>query len=148
MSPFLPLIGGGKTKFQPVFVGDVARAIADTVEGKAKAGTIYELGGPEIETFRECMEIILRVVGRKRVLLPLPWGVASLMGSVFQYLPGKLLTPDQVRSLRVDNIVSEAAIAEKRTIAAFGITPTTIEAVVPTYLSQYRARGEYEKQAV
>lgn len=148
MSPALPLVGGGKTKFQPVFVGDVARAIVDAVDGKAKDGTIYELGGPEVVSFRECMEIMLAVIGRKRLLLPLPWGVASLMGSVLQFLPGKVLTPDQVRSLRVDSIVSEAAIAERRTIEAFGITPTTLGSVLPTYLSQYRVRGEYEKQAV
>lgn len=148
MSPALPLIGGGKTKFQPVFVGDIARAIADTVEGKAKAGRVYELGGPEVHSFRECMEIMLAVIGRKRMLVPLPWGVASLLGSVFQYLPGKVITPDQVRSLRVDSIVSEAALAERRTFQAFGITPTTLGSVLPTYLSQYRVRGEYEKQAV
>ncbi len=148
MSPFLPLVGGGKTKFQPVFVGDIARAIADTVEGKAKAGTVYELGGPEVESFRQCMEIMLATIGRKRLLLPLPWGVASAMGSVLQYLPGRVLTPDQVRQLRVDSIVSEAALAEKRTFDAFGIKPTTLGAVLPTYLSQYRVRGEYEKQAV
>jgi NADH dehydrogenase len=148
MSPALPLIGGGKTKFQPVFVGNIARAIADTVEGKAKAGTVYELGGPEVHSFRDCMEIMLATIGRKRLLVPLPWGVASLMGSVFQYLPGKVITPDQVRSLRVDSIVSEAALAERRTFDAFGIKPTTLEAVLPTYLSQYRVRGEYEKQAV
>jgi uncharacterized protein YbjT (DUF2867 family) len=147
-SPALPLIGGGKTRFQPVFVGDVARAIADTIEGKAKAGTIYELGGPEVVTFRECMELMLRVIGRKRLLVPVPWGMASVLGSILQYLPGKVLTPDQVRELRVDNVVSEAAMAERRTIEAFGIKPTTLEAVLPTYLSQYRVRGEYEKQAV
>jgi uncharacterized protein YbjT (DUF2867 family) len=148
MSPALPLIGGGKTRFQPVFVGDVARAIADTVEGKARAGTIYELGGPEIHSFRDCMEIMLATIGRKRLLVPLPWGVARLLGAVLQYLPGKMLTPDQVRQLRVDSIVSEAALAERRTFAAFGITPTTLEAVLPSYLSQYRVRGEYEKRAV
>jgi uncharacterized protein YbjT (DUF2867 family) len=148
MSPALPLVGGGKTRFQPVFVGDVARAIADTVEGKAKAGTIYELGGPEVVNFRQCMEIMLQVIGRKRMLVSLPWGLASAMGSVLQYLPGKVLTPDQVRQLRVDSIVSEAALAERRTFDAFGIKPTTLETVLPTYLSQYRVRGEYEKQAV
>jgi NADH dehydrogenase len=88
------------------------------------------------------------VIGRKRLLVSLPWGVASLMGSVLQHLPGKVITPDQVRSLRVDNIVSEAALAEGRTFEAFGITPTTLGSVLPTYLSQYRVRGEYEKQAV
>ena len=100
------------------------------------------------DSFRECMELMLQVIGRKRLLVPLPWGVASLLGSIFQYLPGKVLTPDQVRELRVDNIVSEAAIAERRTIEAFGIEPTTLGSVLPTYLSQYRVRGEYEKQAV
>ena len=148
MSPALPLVGGGKTKFQPVFVGDVARAIVDAVEGKAKDGTIYELGGPEIHSFRECMELMLQVIGRKRMLVPLPWGVAGVLGSILQYLPGKMLTPDQVRQLRVDSIVSEAAIAERRTIEAFGIELTTLGSVLPTYLSQYRVRGEYEKQAV
>jgi len=74
--------------------------------------------------------------------------VASMMGSVFQYLPGKVITADQVRALRDDNVVSEAAIAEKRTFKAFGFEPTTIEAVLPTYLSRFRVRGEYEKQAV
>lgn len=148
MSPFLPLIGGGKTRFQPVFAGDVAQAIVDSIEGKARPATTYELGGPEIHTFRECMEIMLETIGRRRVLLPMPWGVASVLGTVLQYLPGKMLTPDQVRLLRVDNVVSAAAIEEKRTIKAFGIEPTTIEAVLPSYLSRFRVTGEYERQAV
>jgi NADH dehydrogenase len=148
MSPALPLIGGGKTRFQFVFAGDVARAIADAVEGKAKPGTVYELGGPEILSFRESMELMLHVIGRKRVLVPVPWGVASLLGSVLQYLPGKVLTADQVRELRTDNVVSEAAKAEGRTIEAFGIAPTTLEAILPSYLSRFRVRGEYERQAV
>ena len=148
MSPVLPLIGGGKTRFQPVFVGDVARAIAETVEGRGRPGAVYELGGPEIHSFRDCMEIMLATIGRKRLLLPLPFGVASAMGSVLQYLPGRVLTPDQVRQLRVDNVVSEAAIADRRTFAGFGIEPTTLEAVLPSYLTQYRVRGEYGKQAV
>ena len=147
MAPALPLIGGGKTRFQPVFAGDVAKAIADAVEGRARPGAVYELGGPEIVTFRECMELMLKVIGRKRLLLPMPWGVASVLGSILQVLPGKVLTADQVRELRSDNIVSEAAIAEGRTIQALGIEPTTLEAILPTYLSQYRVRGEYERRA-
>ena len=147
MAPALPLIGGGKTRFQPVFAGDVAKAIADAVEGRARPGAVYELGGPEIVTFRECMELMLKVIGRKRLLLPMPWGVASVLGSILQVLPGKVLTADQVRELRSDNIVSEAAIAEGRTIQALGIEPTTLEAVLPTYLSQFRVRGEYERRA-
>ena len=136
------------TFHKPVFVGDVARAIAETVEGRGRPGAVYELGGPEIHSFRDCMEIMLATIGRKRLLLPLPFGVASAMGSVLQYLPGRVLTPDQVRQLRVDNVVSEAAIADRRTFAGFGIEPTTLEAVLPSYLTQYRVRGEYGKQAV
>ena len=148
ISPALPLIGGGKTLFQPVFAGAVARAIADAIEGQARPGTVYELGGPEVHSFRDCMEIMLKVIGRKRALVPLPFGVASLMGSVLQYLPGKVLTPDQVRQLRANSVVTEAAIAEGRTIGAFGIEPTTLEAELPAYLTQFRVQGEYEKQAV
>ena len=146
MSPALPLIGGGKTRFQPVFVGDVAAAIADSVEGRARPAATYELGGPEVVSFRECMELMLREIDRKRLLVPLPWGVASLIGSIAQHLPGKILTPDQVRQLRHDNVVSEAAIAENRTIQAFGVKPTSLAAILPTYLSRFRARGEYENR--
>ncbi|HET7718276.1 MAG TPA: complex I NDUFA9 subunit family protein [Bauldia sp.] len=146
ISPALPLIGGGKTRFQPVFAGDVARAIADAVDGLARPGTIYELGGPEIRTFRELMEVMLQIIGRKRLLLPVPWSVASVLGAILQYLPGKALTADQVRELRSDNIVSPAAIAEERTIRAFGIEPTTLEAILPTYLSRFRVHGEYDRQ--
>jgi NADH dehydrogenase len=145
--PALPLIGGGKTRFQFVFAGDVARAIADAVEGKAKPGTVYELGGREIVSFRESTELMLQIIGRKRLLVPVPWGIASALGSIFQYLPGKVLTADQVRELRSDNIVSAAAIAEGRTIKAFGVEPTTLEAILPTYLSRFRVRGEYERRA-
>jgi NADH dehydrogenase len=148
ISPALPLIGGGKTLFQPVFAGDVAKAIVDAVEGHARPGTVYELGGPEVHSFRDCMKIMLEVIGRRRLLVPLPWGLASAMGAVLQYLPGTVLTTDQVRQLRVDNVVSEAAVADKRTIRSFGIEPTTLEAVLPSYLTRFRAQGEYEKQAV
>ncbi len=146
MSPVLPLIGGGKTRFQPVFVGDVASAIADSVEGRAAAGTTYELGGPEIVTFRECMELMLREIDRKRLLVPVPWAVASLIGAVAQHLPGKLLTVDQVRQLRHDNVVSEAAIADGRTIQSFGIKPTSLAAMLPAYLSRFRPHGEFENR--
>lgn len=142
----LPLIGGGHTRFQPVFAGDVAAAIADSVEGKARAGTVYELGGPEVHTFRDCMKIMLREIGRKRLLVPIPWGVASLMGGVLQRLPGKMLTVDQVRQLRHDNVVSAAAVAENRTIESFGITPTSLAAILPSYLSRFRPHGAYDRR--
>jgi NADH dehydrogenase len=148
ISPVLPLVGGGRTRFQPIFVGDVARAIADAVEGKAKPGAIYELGGPEIKTFRECLELMLREVERKRLLVPLPFGLASVAGAVLQHLPGRLLTRDQVRQLRADNVVSDLARKEKRTIAAFGIDPVTAASMLPAYLARFRARGQFEQRRV
>ena len=143
--PALPLVGGGATKFQPVFVGDVAAAIADSVEGRASAGTTYELGGPEVKTFRECMELILAVTERKRLLVPLPFAVAALKAAFLQYLPKPLLTPDQVRQLRVDNVVSDGAVAGRRTLDAFGLEPTSLAAILPTYLDRYRPRGQFER---
>jgi len=141
--PALPLIGGGHTRFQPVFVGDVAIAIADAVEGKAKTATVYELGGPEVKTFRECMELMLREIDRKRLLLPLPWPLATFTASILQFLPGKMLTPDQVRLLRTDNVVSETAEREKRTLAGLDIEPTSLAAILPSYLSRFRTYGEF-----
>ena len=112
MAPALPLIGGGATKMQPVYVGDVATAVADAVDGKAKSGTIYELGGPEVLTMREIMEIILAVTGRRRMLVSLPFGLAKFKATFLQFAPGALkLTPDQVELLRADNVVSDAAKA-------------------------------------
>ncbi len=144
-TPALPLIGGGHTRFQPAFVGDVARAIADAVEGKAKGGTVYELGGPEVKTFRECMELMLKEIDRSRLLVPLPFPVAGAMASVLQHLPGKLLTPDQLRQLKYDNVVSEAARREKRTFAGLGIEPTSLASILPSYLVRFRPRGQFER---
>ncbi len=106
------MIGGGLTKLQPVYVGDVATAVADAVDGKTKPGAVYELGGPEILTMREIMEIILAVTERQRMLLPLPFGLAQLEAMFLQFAPGDFkLTPDQVTLLRSDNVVSDAAKA-------------------------------------
>jgi uncharacterized protein YbjT (DUF2867 family) len=146
MSPFLPLIGGGETKFQPAFVGDVAQAIAKAVDGEARAGTIYELGGPEVLTFKEILQCLLKVIGRKRMLLPLPFGIAKLQAAFLQYLPTPLLTPDQVELLRYDNVVSAAAQADGRTFQAFGIQPDTMEGVVPAYLWRFRKTGQFYTQ--
>jgi len=142
--PALPLVGGGLTKFQPVFVGDVAEAIALAVEGKARAGTIYELGGPEIRTFKQLMEYVLTTIGRKRLLVPLPFGLAKLQASLLQFLPKPPLTPDQVELLKVDNIVSEMAKRDGRTLEGLGLAPTAIEAVVPTYLWRFRKSGQFQ----
>src|SRR5581483_1053178 len=141
-------VGGGHTKYQPVFVGDVAQAILRAVGGQAKSGptksgAIYELGGPQVKTFRELMEYVLAVTERKRLLLPLPFGLAKLQAYFLQLLPTPLLTPDQVEMLRSDNIVSQAAQAEGRTLAAFGIEPAAFEAIVPSYLWRFRKTGQF-----
>ena len=144
-SPFLPLIGGGTTKFQPVYVGDVAEALALTVDGKAAGGTIYELGGPEVLTFRECMEHMLKVIDRKRAFVPVPWPIAALQGAILGMLPNPLLTSDQVTLLKTDNVVSDQAISQGRTLAALGITPQSLDAILPSYLWRYRIAGQYTK---
>jgi NADH dehydrogenase len=143
--PALPLFGGGHTRFQPVFAGDVAQAIADAVDGKARPGTTYELGGPEVKTYRECMETVLAVTERKRLLVPVPWALAQVGASVLQVLPKPLLTVDQVKQLKIDNVVSDAAAAEGRTFAAFGIAPDSLAAVLPSYLYRFREHGEFDR---
>jgi NADH dehydrogenase len=137
--PALPLIGGGKTLFQPVFVGDVAAAIVAALDSETASGRTYELGGPTIYSFKQLMQVVLAETGRKRLLLPLPFGVAAIQAFFLQFLPGTLLTPDQVKLLRHDNIVSPGAL----TLADLGITPTTVEAEVPAYLWRYRAKGQF-----
>lgn len=138
VSPALPLIGGGHTRFEPVFVDDVAEAIAKAVAGEVTPGAIYELGGPDIFTFRELLEFVLSTIGRHRLLLPIPFWQAKLIGSVLQLLPGPLLTVDQVELLQRDNVVSEAAKREGRTLEALGIRPRSVPAIVPTYLERFR----------
>ena len=141
--PALPLIGGGETRFQPVFVGDVAEAVARSVDGQVPGGKVYELGGPQELTFRECLEEVLKITGRKRLLLTLPWGLATLQGKIFGMLPNPLLTADQVTLLKRDNVVSEAAEKEHRTLTDLGIQPTTLAAILPGYLWRYRVAGQF-----
>ncbi|MFG1213906.1 complex I NDUFA9 subunit family protein [Xanthobacter sp. YC-JY1] len=145
LSPALPLIGGGVTKFQPVFAGDVAAAVLAAVDGKAKAGTTYELGGPEVRTFRELMELMLSEIGAKRLLVDLPFGLATFMAKLTQWAPGAPLTVDQVDMLRSDNVVSEAAVAEGRTLAGLDLTPTSLAVVLPTYLWRFRKAGQFTR---
>jgi uncharacterized protein YbjT (DUF2867 family) len=145
-SPALPLIGGS-TKFQTVYVGDVAEAIARSVDGKVEGGKIYELGGPEALTFRQCLEEMLRTIGRKRILLPIPFPIASLMGSVLGALPGHMLTADQVALLRSHNVVSDAAAKQGRTLPGIGIQPKSTDAILPSYLWRYRPAGQFTKLA-
>ena len=142
-SPALPLIGGGKTLFQPVFVGDVAEAIATLVDKGQANGKTYELGGPEILSFKQILQFILATIQRKRVLLPLPFGLASVIGAITGILPKPVLTMDQVESLKSDNIVSASTDKEGRTLQGLGITPRSIEAIVPTYLYRFRKAGQF-----
>jgi NADH dehydrogenase len=146
ISPFLPLIGGGKTRFQPVYVSDVAEAIARSVDGEVKGGKIYELGGPEVLTFRQCMEKVLEVTHRRRLLISIPWSMARLQGAVLGMLPKPILTSDQVVLLQTDNVVSDKAASDKRTLAGIGITPHAVDPILPQYLWRYRATGQYVKQ--
>lgn len=152
MSPIMPLIGGGKTLFQPVYVGDLAQAVALAVAGNAKPGTIYELGGPQQRDFSSLLHYICDVTGRRRLFVPLPFSAAKLFAGVTE-IASKLslglypkmltMTRDQVLLLQNDNIVSKAAESEGRTLAGLGITPETIEAIVPSYLVRFRKSGEF-----
>jgi NADH dehydrogenase len=154
--PALPLIGGGHTKFQPVFVGDVAEAVARAVDGALKPGATYELGGPEVKSFRELMEAVLKITNRKRALLPLPFPLARLQAGVmeiadavsFGLMPHALqLTRDQVTLLQSDNVVSSEAAQAGLTLEGMGIKGETIENVVPSYLYRFRKAGQFEKMA-
>ncbi len=145
LMPALPLIGGGHTRFQPVFVGDVAAAILKAVDEQGRPGTVYELGGPEVRSFRELMETMLAAIGRKRVLLPLPFGIADLQARLLELLPNPLLTRDQVKLLAHDNVVSETARAEGRTLEGLGLQAATLGAVLPGYLWRYRKAGQFSR---
>jgi NADH dehydrogenase len=142
--PVLPLIGGG-SRFQPVYVKDVAAAFTMAAEGGVRAGLTYELGGPEVETYRELMQRVLRITGRSNPLLPVGPGLGKLLAAPMALLPTPLITADQVEQLQADNIVSPAAIAERRTLAAFGIVPTPMEAVLPSYLWRFRKHGQFDR---
>ena len=145
-SPALPLIGGA-TKMQPVFVGDVAEAVATLIDRGVADGKTYELGGPEVKSFKELLNYVLEVTMRKRFLLPLPFPVASLMGTVAGILPKPALTSDQVELLKHDNVVSTEAVAEGRTLKGLGIAARSIEGVVPSYLYRYRKAGQFTVKA-
>jgi NADH dehydrogenase len=141
LSPALPLIGGGETRFQPVYVGDVAEATIRCLDDPATAGRTYELGGPKTYTFRALLELMLGEIRRKRLLIDLPFGLASLQARLLSILPSPPLTPDQVELLKSDNIVSGGAL----TLQTLGITPTPVEAILPTYLDRFRRGGWYER---
>ena len=145
VSPILPLIGGGKTRFQPVSVGDVGRALAQIVIDPACAGKTFELGGLEVFSFRDLLEMMLAHTGQRRLLVPIPFPVAGLMGQVGElasFIMAPPITSDQVELLKTDNVVSGQCPG----LAELGITPQTLEAVLPTYLYTYRKGGQYADQ--
>lgn len=137
ISPVLPLIGGGKTRFQPVYVGDVADAVVAALDDPACAGRIYELGGPRIYTFKALMELVLAETRRKRLLVKLPWALAHLQARFLEWLPTPPLTRDQVKLLTRDNVVAAGA----GTLEDLGVTATAVEAILPGYMDRYRKGG-------
>jgi NADH dehydrogenase len=143
ISPALPLIGGGHTRFQPVFVADVAAAVAEAIWSPAAAGRDYELGGPGVYSFKELMEVMLKVIGRRRVLAPVPFGVAGLLGAAgdaMTFLPfPPPITSDQVELLKTDNVCAPGSAG----LADLDVTPSPLEAIIPTYLYRYRKGGQY-----
>jgi uncharacterized protein YbjT (DUF2867 family) len=143
VSPVLPVIGGGQTRFQPVYVGDVADAVLKCLDDPATAGRIYELGGPKIYTFRELIELLLGEIRRKRLLVDLPFGLATIQARLMSILPNPPLTIDQVELLKRDNTVSSGAM----NLASLGITPTAVEGILPTYLDRFRRGGWYNGRA-
>jgi uncharacterized protein YbjT (DUF2867 family) len=144
MMPALPLVGGGMTRFQPVFAGDVATAFAAAAAGETKPGTIYELGGTEVLSFRELMDYVLTTIQRRRLLVPIPFWLAKAEAMLLQLMPKPLLTPDQVELLRRDSVVSKGAVDEARTLQGLGIAPTSLQAIVPSYLWRFRRSGQFQ----
>ena len=142
MLPFLPVVGAS-TRFQPVYVGDVADAVALAVDGAARPGTVYELGGPEVDTFEGLMERMLRIIERPRPIIAMPQRVAELQARVFEVLPKPPLTLDQIKLLAIDNVVSDTAVADGRTLAGLGRNPSALDAILPSYLWRYRKHGQY-----
>lgn len=143
-APALPLIGGGTTRFQPVYVGDVADAVMAALTLPAQTefnpqGRIYELGGPDVMSFKQIYDTILRETGRTRCLINLPWGVAKMQGAVMSLMPRPLLTADQVESLKTDNVVT----GQHPGLAHLGVNPTAVSTILPSYLSGYRPGGRF-----
>jgi NADH dehydrogenase len=142
LSPVLPLIGGGHTRIQPVFVGDVAFATAAALTEEGAAGGTFELGGPGIYTFEALMRLMLSAIRRRRLLIPVPFPIAQLIGmagDVQAFVMPPVLTSDQVAALRTDMVVADGAPG----LAALGVQPTALEPILPTYLGRYRAGGQY-----
>ena len=144
-SPVLPAIGGGKTRFQPVYVGDVARAVVAGLDGRAMEGATYELGGLKTYSFKELLSMVAQFTGRSDKQLYLPFWAAKIGGFFAQLLPSKPLTVDQVRLLQKDNVVSAEAVANGKTFEGLGLSPLALESIVPSYLETYKPKGQFSK---
>lgn len=141
LSPVMPLFGGGGTRFQPVYVGDVADAVMACLDRPETRGETYELGGPRTYTLKELMRLVLDTTGRRRLMASVPWGVAELQGRILGLLPNPPLTRDQVAMLRQDNVVTVGS----RGLQALGVEPTAAEVVLPTYLDRFRTGGRFSR---
>ena len=139
LSPFLPLIGGGKTKFAPIYVGDVSKVIVKSLELNNSQPKIYELGGPENYSFKELMEILLKEIKKKRLLIPMPWGLAKFQSFFLNMMPNPLLTPDQVELLRYPNLVS----GDYPGLNELGISGTKLQTILPKNLQRFRTYGQF-----
>tara|TARA_B100000749_G_scaffold248319_1_gene212221 strand:+ start:278 stop:1219 length:942 start_codon:yes stop_codon:yes gene_type:complete len=138
-SPILPLIGGGKTKFAPIYVGDVAKAIVKALELNNSESKIYELGGPENYSFKELMEILLKEIKKKRFLIPIPFSAAKFQSYFFQLMKNPPLTSDQVEMLKYNNIVT----GKYPTLKDLGISGKTIQSILPKYIYRFRRGGQF-----
>jgi len=138
-SPVLPLIGGGKTKFVPIYVGDVAKAVVKTLDLNNTEPEIYELGGPKNYSFKELMEILLIEIKKKRFLIPIPFGMAKFQSYFLQMMSNPLLTPDQVEMLKHNNIVS----GDYPTLKDLGVSGSTIHSILPKYIYRFRTGGQF-----
>ena len=138
-SPVLPLIGGGKTKFVPIYVGDVAKAVVKTLDLNNSEPEIYELGGPKNYSFKELMEILLIEIKKKRFLIPIPFGMAKFQSYFLQMMSNPLLTPDQVEMLKHNNIVS----GDYPTLKDLGVSGTPIHSILPKYIYRFRTGGQF-----
>ncbi len=139
VAPALPLIGGGKTRFQPVYVGDVAKAVIASIGNINAHGQIYQLGGPEVVSFREIYERLFQYTGRRRCLMSIPFPLAKVQATFLSLMPQPLLTRDQVESLKTDNVVSEGA----KGLSDLGVSQTAMDVILPTYLESYREGGRF-----
>jgi uncharacterized protein YbjT (DUF2867 family) len=144
VAPALPLIGGGGTRFQPVYVGDVAAAVDAVLAREDSAGKTYDLAGPAVFTLRQLFEMILHITGRKRALISLPFGIASLKAFFLEFAPNPLLTRDQVQMLRHDSVAAPDAPG----LTELGIVPKALELVLPSYLDRYRRGGRLAQPSV